>query len=77
MANQTPLPYIVYVLRLWSGSDDEAGWRFSLEDPRTGARRGFGDVEELAAFLQSETAKGNRQSRVSGQSGSISDGGHT
>jgi len=31
-----------------------AVWRFSLEDMRDGARRGFGSLEELVAFLGAE-----------------------
>jgi hypothetical protein len=29
-------------------------WRFSLEDPRTGQRRGFASLEVLVAFLRTE-----------------------
>ena len=44
--------YQAYLLRLWlAGDDDAAVWRASLEDPRTGERRGFADVESLLAFL--------------------------
>ena len=47
--------YQAYLLRLWlTGDDDTAVWRASLEDPRTGERRGFADVDSLLAFL-SET----------------------
>ena len=47
--------YQAYLLRLWlTGDDDAAVWRASLEDPRTGERRGFADVNSLLAFL-SET----------------------
>jgi len=31
-----------------------AVWRFSLEDMRDGARRGFGSLEELVAFLRAK-----------------------
>jgi len=31
-------------------------WRFSLEDPRTGRRRGFASLEALVVFLQAELA---------------------
>ena len=44
--------YQAYLLRLWlTGDDDAAVWRASLEDPRTGERRGFADVNSLLAFL--------------------------
>ena len=29
-------------------------WRFSLEDPRTGQRRGFADLEALVVYLEQE-----------------------
>ena len=49
--NEAPR-YQAYLLRLWlAGDDDAAVWRASLEDPRTGERRGFADVESLLAFL--------------------------
>ena len=52
--NEAPR-YQAYLLRLWlAGDDDAAVWRASLEDPRTGERRGFADVDGLLAFL-SET----------------------
>ncbi|MCA9971623.1 MAG: hypothetical protein KC425_15470 [Anaerolineales bacterium] len=51
-----PLPYVIYLLRLWMDGEDAATWRFSLEDPRTGARRGFASLDDLMAFLQQETA---------------------
>lgn len=75
MTYSTTLPYIVYVLRFWSENDDRGGWRFSLEDPRTGARRGFAGLEELTSFLLQETAEQTKQSGISVQGGSSSDGG--
>jgi hypothetical protein len=49
--------YQVYLLRLWRESISEdcpPVWRFSLEDPRSGRRRGFRDFEGLVAFLQAQ-----------------------
>ncbi len=44
--------YQAYLLRLWlTGDDDAAVWRASLEDPRTGERHGFADVNSLLTFL--------------------------
>jgi hypothetical protein len=52
------LCYRAYILRLWQerpvSSDRSAVWRFSVEDPRTGQRRGFGSLEELMAFLRTQ-----------------------
>lgn len=53
-----PLCYRVYVLRLWQERPPSparaAVWRFSVNDPRTGQRRGFGSLEGLIAFLQAQ-----------------------
>lgn len=54
-------PYHVYLLRLWQQSQfgstarTETTWRFSLEDPHSGERRGFANLEALVAFLESMT----------------------
>jgi hypothetical protein len=48
----------VYMLRFWEVlSQDPAersAWRFSLEDPHTGEKLGFADLEALVAFLSEE-----------------------
>ena len=53
-----PPRYRAYLLTLWEerGRDPDAPvvWRFSLENPRTGERRGFADLEALVAALQRE-----------------------
>jgi hypothetical protein len=44
------------MLRLWQVRDNEEMiWRASLEDARTGARRGFASLEMLFAFLREQT----------------------
>lgn len=54
----TPIPskpteYRSFLLRLWAVSPDEPRvWRFSLEDPHTGERRGFANWERLQEFLK-------------------------
>lgn len=46
------LHYASYLLRLWQEQGGQvATWRFSLDDPRTGERIGFADVETLLRFL--------------------------
>lgn len=48
-----PLAYRSYLLRLWrTPGGDEQPWRASLEDPLTGERLGFADLEALAAYLR-------------------------
>jgi hypothetical protein len=41
--------YHSYLLRCWS--DGPGLWRFSVEDPHTGQRRGFTEMAALVAFL--------------------------
>lgn len=56
--NEAPR-YQAYLLRLWlAGDDDAAVWRASLEDPRTGERRGFADMDSLLAFLSEKYRPG-------------------
>jgi hypothetical protein len=44
--------YRAYMLRLWRAREDEQRvWRFSLEDPTTGRRKGFADLDELMLHL--------------------------
>ena len=53
-----PPRYQAYLLRLWEErphADWPAEWRFSLEDPHTGERRGFADFDTLIAFLRQNT----------------------
>ena len=46
--------YQSYLLRIWREephTKTSSPWRFSLEDPHTGFRRGFQDLELLMTFL--------------------------
>jgi hypothetical protein len=53
-----PWRYRTYVLRCWEEQGYTVGqvgrWRCSLEDLRTGARRGFATWQALMVFLQAE-----------------------
>ncbi len=42
--------YHSYLLRCWS--EGSGVWRFSVEDPHTGTRRGFTEMAALIAFLE-------------------------
>lgn len=56
--------YQAYMLRLWQvTSSDAVVWRASLEDPHTGERKGFADLESLLAFLKTQTEIGADSSR--------------
>jgi hypothetical protein len=47
--------YISYLLRLWQiKNGTKRVWRASLENPRTGQRRGFATPADCFAFLAKE-----------------------
>lgn len=45
--------YVAYMLRLWRAGTNVGRpvWRASIENPHTGERLAFGDMEALFAFL--------------------------
>jgi hypothetical protein len=52
-------PYQAWLLRCWhepGAAGPGGGWRFSLEDPHSGQRRGFASLERLVAALAHELA---------------------
>jgi hypothetical protein len=50
-----------YLLRLWcSNAQEVTCWQASLEDPRTGERIGFTNLEHLFAYLM-ELTEGRAQ----------------
>lgn len=56
-----PPRYHVLVLSLWEeegrGAGDSRTWRFSLESPQIGGRKGFRSLTELAAYLAEWTQR--------------------
>ena len=49
--------YQVYLLRLWSANVSRTGlssWRASLENPHTGERLGFANLEQLFTYLMQQ-----------------------
>ncbi|MCA9932810.1 MAG: hypothetical protein H6662_02425 [Ardenticatenaceae bacterium] len=52
MTDISSLPYITYVLRLWTAVDENSRWQVHLENPRTGERHGFTTPEKLIVFLE-------------------------
>lgn len=56
-----------YMLRFWEVRSRDPNrpstWRFSLEDPHTGDKLGFADLEALVAFLETELANASRETR--------------
>ncbi len=61
-----PPRYQAYLLRCWQErSRQEAQttlWRFSLEDPHTGHRRGFTSLQAVVEALQQDIAAGGTPS---------------
>ncbi len=58
MNSETSPDYHVYVLRFWSAESQwhpQDVWRFSLENPETGQRIGFGSLKLLSDFLTQQT----------------------
>jgi hypothetical protein len=54
MTDQSP-DYMAFLLRLWRVEEAEGvQWHASLEEPSTGARRGFADIDRLCAFLEEQ-----------------------
>ena len=51
-----PTAYQVYVMRIWQEQTATPVWRYSLEDPATGQRRGFSCLSELTAYLENVTS---------------------
>jgi hypothetical protein len=48
--------YFAYLLRLWrERSGESSRWRASLQDPHSGERVGFANLEELFGYLRRET----------------------
>lgn len=44
--------YQVYVMRIWQEQTNPPVWRFILENPTSGQRRGFTCLSELTAYLE-------------------------
>ena len=55
-------PYFSYLLRIWQENDREVPvWRASLEDPQTGQRRGFLDLDALIDFIHAKTGEDRKR----------------
>jgi len=64
-----PPCYRSYLLTVWEersrDPNSPGAWRFSLEDPHTGQRRGFADLAALVAALEDEIAGAEAAERES------------
>lgn len=56
----SPLHYHLFILTAWEEEHPPqapARWRYSLEESRTGMRKGFPNLEELVVYLAAWTQK--------------------
>jgi hypothetical protein len=71
---------LAYVLRLWRVTDGELSvWRASLQDIRTGERRGFAGLDGACRYLRARIAltSGGSPGRDTPQEGVPHDGSHS
>jgi hypothetical protein len=58
LVHEEPPRYRAYMLRMWEVRGEQPAqpsmWRFSLEDPETGKKRAFADLQALTGFLEAE-----------------------
>ncbi len=67
MPTQTKAEYRAYMLRLWWVQREQGPtWRVSLEDARTGERRGFADLEALFSHLRTGPQQGVAERKPKG-----------
>lgn len=57
MSAVTTSHYLAYLVRLWR--EGPGVWRGMLEDPKTGERLYFKDVDDLLAFLREQVERKN------------------
>jgi hypothetical protein len=56
--------YLAFLLRLWQVEQGgRAVWRASLEDTRSGERRGFANLDALVEFLRWQTQRGGEEKK--------------
>jgi hypothetical protein len=60
-----PPQYRSYLITFWEERSQQpdlaAEWRFSLESPRTGTRRGFATFDALVAALEQEISQAGEE----------------
>jgi hypothetical protein len=50
--------YFSFILRMWlAGDTDQPQWHASLEDTRTGERRGFANLAALCEYLNQQAGQ--------------------
>jgi hypothetical protein len=61
--------YRSYLLRMWQVGQEPCDWRAMLENPSTGERQGFANLDDLCDWIQEQAQAGE-------QCGPSSDGHH-
>jgi hypothetical protein len=57
--------YYSYVLRMWlAGDKEQSQWHTSLEDTRTGERRGFASLPALFEYLDQQTGQPGEHKKI-------------
>lgn len=46
--------YQAYLIRLWQ-EEEQGEWRATLENPHTGERKGFANLDSLITYLRAKT----------------------
>jgi hypothetical protein len=60
-----PPKYIAYLVRLWQvDTHSRPIWHASLENPHTGERKGFADLQSLFLFLEEQASNSDRRSNI-------------
>ncbi len=60
--DETKKVYCSYLLRIWVEPGDGDQWRFSLEDTRTGNRKGFASFIKMVTYLAELTVDQEKRS---------------
>lgn len=66
--------YFAFMLRLWQVcTNNQVVWRVSIEDPHTGERHGFADLDRLFEFLEDQTRSSTCCTRLASRDDANSD----
>jgi len=53
MSDKQSPTYLAYLIRLWH--EEGVGWRATVEDPHTGDKKAFSNLDALLSFLREQT----------------------
>lgn len=52
MAEEHQATYRAFLIRVWR--EGEAGWRGTVEDPHSGQRRAFADIDQMLGYIREQ-----------------------